>query len=518
MVESYVRQTLSNGLRVIFAPMPHLHAILMSLFVKIGPCYETEDERGLSNFVAQCIYEGSEAYPSQRELNQAAQAVAGELDQVVYQDHAIFWLRMHADFLDEGARLLAETMQRPRFDPESLERVRQIVLSDLEQYTLDNLHSLTLELMSPDLPRQMIVPGDLECVESFDETMVRAHFARFYVPGNMVLVVAGRFDAARAVEVAAKYFDAPARAGDLPTPVPPVALAPGPKWVLRPSGRPQATLLLRHRGMRFEDPRSVALSLVNPLFESGWRGAGARVFRVDAELNFTHDFSLFDIYARADDENLTRALGTIIAWIDRCTEHGIDEADLERVRTLARCRIEFTLDNPSALSAWVGARALLQPDRAEDTLEAEIARVNAVTAADMQAVMREVFAPERRYLAVLSPQMRYVRKGRVERLLRFGTRESAEIARQAADADDFAGALEAYEEAVVVQPDNAEIHFKLAHASLKAGETARAVSALQAISKLAGAGAWLQRAATEPDFAPIRDLPAVRELIRIHDE
>ncbi len=517
MVDEYPRQTLNNGLRVIYAPMPHLHSVLMSLFVKTGPRYETEDERGLSYFVAQCIYEGSEARPSQQALNQAVQEVAGELDQVVYQDHAIFWLQMHADFLAEGARLLAEVMQRPRFAQEGLERVRQIVARELEQLTLDNLHSLALELMSPDLPRRMIVPGELECVETFDEAAVREHFARFYTPGNMALVVAGRFDAQRAADAIAASFDSPPVESTPVEAPPPAALTPGPRWVLRPTGNPQASLLLRHQGMRFEDPGALPLSLVGALFESGWQGAGARLFRVDSELNFTHDFSLFDIYARTTDENLTRALGAIIAWIDRCVERGISEDDLRRVRTLARCRMEFTLDNPSALSGWVGARALLQPDY-RGSIQEEIARVSQITAGEVQAVMREVFAPERRYLAVLSPQTRYVRKRRVERLLHQGTAASAEIARQAAEDQDFAGALEAYEEAIVMEPDNAELQYGLARASLKAGETARAVSALQMMSKLEGAAAWLRRVAAEPDFAPLRDLPAYRELINTNDE
>ncbi|MCZ7542515.1 MAG: insulinase family protein [Anaerolineae bacterium] len=519
--EGYRRLALQNGLHVIFVPMPYLHSALLSLFVKTGPRYETDDERGIAYFVAQCIYEGSAAHPTQQALNQAVQGVAGELDQVVYQDHAVFWLRMHADFLEEGARLLADVMGRPRFAPEALERVRQIVLRDLEQLTLDNLHSLALELMSPDLPRQMIVPGELECVEAFDEAAVRAHFARFYAPSNMVLVVAGRFDEAEAVRAIETHFGAlqadALHTENPPTETPAATFTPGPRWVLRPTSSPQAMLLLRHWGMRFEDAGALPLSFVSALFESGWQGMGARLFRLDSELTFTHDFSLFDIYARTSDENLTRALGAIIAWLDRCIQHGINEADIARVRTLARCRMEFTQDNPAALSAWVGTRALLHPDRA-GTLQDEIARVRAITAEEVQAVMRDVFAPARRYLAVLAPQTRYVRKRRVERLLHQGAAESAAVARQAAEALDFAGALEAYEEAAVMEPDNAEIQYGLARASLKTGETARAVSALEAISKLEGASLWLRRVAAEPDFAPLRDLPAYRELIGGNDE
>ena len=135
------------------------------------------------------------------------QAAAGELDQIVYQDHALFWLRTHTDFLETGIRLLADTIQRPCFADESLERIRQIVLRELHQHSLDSLHGLSLGLMSPDLPRRMSAPGELECVEAFDIEAVRRHFAQFYVPANMTLVFAGRFDAERAAEVTADAFE-----------------------------------------------------------------------------------------------------------------------------------------------------------------------------------------------------------------------------------------------------------------------------------------------------------------------
>jgi predicted Zn-dependent peptidase len=519
MQGDYAKRRLDNGLRIIFVPMPHLHAVLMSLFVGVGPRYESEDERGLSYFVARCLYEGSEANPSRQGLTQAVQDVAGELDQTVYQDHAVFWLRVHANFLEEGIRLLADTIQRPLFAEESLNLVQQIVLRELQQHSLDNPHSLALGLMHPDLPRRMIVPGEAECVEAFGEAAARGHFERFYVPANMVLVFAGRFDQDRAAEAAAESFDRPAAGVDPAVLTPPAwgEFTPGPRWVMRPTAGAHATLLLRHWGMRYQDPGALALNLANALFDSGWRGSGERVFHVDAQLNFTHDFSLLDIHASTTDKNLTHALGAVVAWIDRCAEGGVDEAALRRVRNLARCRMEFILDSPAALSGWVGARALLHPT-SHGTLRDEIERVSRVTAEEVQAVMRQVFAPERRYLAVTAPQPRYVRKRRLERLLRHGTADSAEIARKATAALDYASALEAYEEAAVVEPDSAEIHYGLARASCMTGEATRAMATLQTLSRLDGGAGWLKRAAVEPDFDAIRDLPAFRELIATSEE
>ena len=83
---------------LVLIQMPHLHSALICTFARVGPRFERPYERGLSHFVEHTLFNGSQRYPTQRELFEAVEDIGGEFNAVSSYEHAMFWLRW-SDYL-----------------------------------------------------------------------------------------------------------------------------------------------------------------------------------------------------------------------------------------------------------------------------------------------------------------------------------------------------------------------------------------------------------------------------------
>jgi predicted Zn-dependent peptidase len=79
--------------------------------------------------------------------------------------------------------------------------------------------------------------------------------------------------------------------------------------------------------------------------------------------------------------------------------------------------MEYKLDSPEEMTSWFGLGDLLLGHERVETPEAHVDRVRDTTADQVLSVMRKVFRPDRRYLAVLGAEGQLVRKREIARLL-----------------------------------------------------------------------------------------------------
>jgi predicted Zn-dependent peptidase len=116
-------------------------------------------------------------------------------------------------------------------------------------------------------------------------------------------------------------------------------------------------------------------------------------------------------------ENLAQALNAVLEEIYCVLSQGLDEETLDRIKERVRCWMEYKLDSPEEMANWFGLSDLLLGYERVETPEAHVERVRSTTADEVLDVMREIFVPDRRYLAVLGREGQLVRKREIGRLL-----------------------------------------------------------------------------------------------------
>lgn len=268
------------------------------------------------------------------------------------------------------------------------------------------------------------VIGDIENIESFTRDDLLAHFQRWYVPGNMVLCLAGKFDLAEVERLSGELFGGLDGTRDLyevtlPRP------EPGPRWQSQPWGGPQTSFILSHLGVSYLDKLKTPLRIASVLMGGGPRSVLFEAIRerlgltydISADLMMVSDFGTLDVYCSVLHENLTRALKEVLKEFYRVLDQGIKEETLDRIKERMRCWMEYKLDSPEEMASWFGLGDLLLGYERVETPETHVEQVQNTSADEVLDAMRMVLEPDRRYLAILGAEGQLVRKREITRVL-----------------------------------------------------------------------------------------------------
>src|SRR4030067_744329 len=75
---TYSKEVLTNGLRVIYIEMPHIHSVVMAAYIGVGSRYEDEKKLGISHFLEHMLFRGTKQFKNSFELLQAIDNIGGD--------------------------------------------------------------------------------------------------------------------------------------------------------------------------------------------------------------------------------------------------------------------------------------------------------------------------------------------------------------------------------------------------------------------------------------------------------
>ena len=81
---------LSNGLRVVVVPLPHLQRAHVGLYVRVGSRFESEATNGISHFLEHMLYRGTPRLTTAHEVNHAFESLGGYLFASTQADFGVF--------------------------------------------------------------------------------------------------------------------------------------------------------------------------------------------------------------------------------------------------------------------------------------------------------------------------------------------------------------------------------------------------------------------------------------------
>jgi predicted Zn-dependent peptidase len=182
--------------------------VAVGIWVRRGSRHEEPAEGGISHFIEHMVFKGT-ARRSQQEIAQEMDAIGGQTDAFTTKEYASF----HAKVLDEHLPLvmdlLADIVLHPRFDPEELERERNVIVEEIKMVedTYDDLaHEMFIESFWPNHPLGRPILGTQETVASFDRGDLIRFFRAFYTPKNLIVAAAGHLEHDRLVDLVQAHF------------------------------------------------------------------------------------------------------------------------------------------------------------------------------------------------------------------------------------------------------------------------------------------------------------------------
>lgn len=403
--------TLENGLRVLTVTMPHVQSVSLGFFMGVGSRYESEPLSGASHFIEHMLFKGTRRWPTARDVAEAIEGRGGMFNASTGLEMTLYWAKVAAGDVPQAMDVLSDMLLQPTFDPIELEKERDVIVEEIN-YALDAPDSLAQILVTqmqwPDHPLGRDIAGTRETVAGISRDALLAYLADHYVPGVTILGMAGQIRHAEAVALAERYLGEWALQPVGPwEPAPADGAGPNLHVEFRPTE--QAHMAFSFGGISRGDPRRYVVRLLNVILGEGMR---SRLFQevrerlglaysVDSWVSGMHDTGNLGIYAGVGVNRVPETIRAILGQVDLLRREPVPEDELERAKQFVRGRLLLSLEDSFAVSSWYARQELLGPDVLEP--EESLARLEAVQAADVQALAAEIFRQSHLNLAIVGP-------------------------------------------------------------------------------------------------------------------
>lgn len=412
-------KTLANGMKVIVKVDRRAPVVVSQVWYRAGSVDETTGTTGVAHALEHMMFKGTRKVPG-AEFSRLIAAAGGRENAFTDSDHTAYFQTLPADRIALSFRLESDRMANLNLASADFAREIQVVMEERRMRTEDNpqakLYEALMATAYEAYPYHHPVIGWMADLKHMTVADVRHWYRSWYAPNNATLVVVGDVDPKKIFALAKRYYGAvPARA--LPVrkaQAEPVQLGVKEVNVKAPAKLPQ--LILAWKAPRLADPVKdvdpYALEILSGILDGNdsARLPKALVKEKQVAVDVGADYDpvsrgpdLFMVEATpAEGKSVAEVEDALKTEIKRIQDQGVDEKELARVKAQVVAAHVFQQDSlfyqAMLIGTWETAGLRWQD------LDQRIAKLKAVTAAQVQAVAKKYFVDDHMTVGTLDPQ------------------------------------------------------------------------------------------------------------------
>ncbi|MEX2374652.1 MAG: pitrilysin family protein [Dehalococcoidia bacterium] len=378
----YERSVLPNGLRVLTSTMPHTRSVSVGIFVGAGSRYEDEANAGASHYLEHVLFKGTERRPQPEMISGAIESVGGILNASTDREATIYYCKVARDHFRMALDVLTDMALHPLFAPEEIERERGVIIEELNMTydQPDALADLLIdETLWPGHPMGRDIGGTKESVSGITRQALMDYYARQYVPGNVVVSVAGNVSHEEVVALVDEAMGA--WAGGEPIGWRPVDDVPqGVQVSLGKKKTDQAHLCLALHGVSNSHTDRYSVDMLNTILGEGMtsrlfmevRERRGLAYEIHSSAMHYRDTGALVVYCGAELTKVDGAVQAVLQEFQRL-RGDVPEEELHRAISFAVGRLDLRLEDTRAVMGWLGGQELLRESvRTPDEVVADL--------------------------------------------------------------------------------------------------------------------------------------------------
>jgi predicted Zn-dependent peptidase len=400
---------LSNGLTILTEYMPGLRSVTVGIWVRRGSRHEAAELNGICHFIEHAVFKGTKTRTA-LDIAIESDRLGGHFDAFTTHEVTGFTMKVADTALPQAFDLLADMVARPRFDEEDLQREQKVIIEEMKMVE-DTPDEFLGELFNAayfaNHPLGLPIEGTAATVSTFNRARTAEYHAREYAPRNLVIVAAGNVEHERLVALAAQAFDESVAVNDeagiadsRPAPAAPILIE-------KKQELEQAHLIIASPWPDARSDERYAASLLASVIGGGtssrlWqsiREERGLAYAVGAGASAYTDAGVFNIYAGTSPEQLDEVIDLSLAELRRVVRESVGEEELQLAKDQAVSSILLGLESSSMRAGALARQEIVHGRRISP--DEIIARLEAVTPADMQRVARASFTSDALALAAL---------------------------------------------------------------------------------------------------------------------
>jgi predicted Zn-dependent peptidase len=188
--------SLSNGVRLLAIPMPHVRSVSVGVFLRVGSRDETAGTNGIGHVLEHMAFKGT-ATRSVQAINLDAERLGADVNAFTGKDMTGYFMTGLGRHARELLRMTADIVLNSTFPEAELQRELDVIRQEAIEYEEDPQESssdLLDRALWGDDPMGRPVIGTVGNIEGFTRDDLVRHVRSHHVAPNTVVVAAGNFD------------------------------------------------------------------------------------------------------------------------------------------------------------------------------------------------------------------------------------------------------------------------------------------------------------------------------------
>ena len=407
----FQRDTLSNGLRVLTAPLDHAQSVACYIMLAAGSRYEEASNRGIAHFAEHMFFKGTEKRPTARDLSMEVDKIGGEFNAFTSKEYTGYYIRCAGEQRDTALDVLVYMLRHSKFDSGELEREKGVIIEEMNMYfdtPRDYVSSVYEELVFGSNPLGWETLGTRETVSAATRETFMDYLGQWYSPPRIVVGVAGMIGEGLLPKLEELLGDMPGNGSDRPAPAQ-VERTPGPLVRVLRKDSDQANVCVGVPSYPIDHPDRYALTLLGTVLGTGMssrlflevRERRGLAYYVFAYNNSYTDAGTLVAQGGVDLKRAEEAVDVIAAEFRKLADEPVPEEELEKARALAKGRFVLQTESPNGLVLFGLRREVLEGAALEP--EELLAALDAVTAEDIQRVAQDIIGGSGLRMALIGP-------------------------------------------------------------------------------------------------------------------
>ena len=408
-MKKYNTYTLDNGLRVIHLPSAS-QVVWCGYDLAVGSRDEMPGEEGLAHFCEHMTFKGTEQRSALQVIN-ALERVGGELNAFTNKEDTVFYAAVTKEHFSKAVELLTDIVFHSQYPQQEIDKEVEVICDEIESYNdspaeliYDEFENLLFQGHS--LGHNIL--GQADQLRTYTTADALRFVRRHYRPDNAVFFVYGDVDFKRLIKnlqftvYGLQFTDDMLASPSSFLPKVYSSVNCKPSTVNKEIGTHQAHVMLGTRAYRFDDPQRMTLYLLNNIL--GGPGMNARlnlslrerhglVYTVESSMAAYSDTGVWSVYFGCDHHDIHRCLKLVRKELDQMMLRQLSASQLMAAKRQLKGQLAIACDNREQFALDFG-RNFLHHGRERD-LDVLFARLDAVTAEDIQQVAVELFPAEK---------------------------------------------------------------------------------------------------------------------------
>lgn len=408
----YEHYTLANKANVYLIPQENASSTTTLIMYPVGSRYEPEKLSGVSHYIEHMMFKGTKQRKTSQILTREIDRLGANYNAFTSKEYTGYYIKAGAEYTELSLDILSDMLFNSVFDAKEMEREKGPVCEELRMYAdnpIMNIDNIFEELFYDGSPLGRDIGGTPKHVMSYKRPDVLKFRDRFYGPNNMHIFLAGNINE-NVRSWIQSHYGKKKNTGNPARTFKPATFGAGAKAKrIRVDQKDvdQAQLMLGFPAFKYGDKRNVALGVMNTVLGGSMssrlfteiRERRGLAYSVRSGGDVYRDAGYSYVRAGVEPKNINKTIAVVQKELEKMVKKGVSKRELADAKTHIRGSMQLSLEDSSVVANYYAKQALFA--KKIETPEQRLAKVEKVTAEQVQAVAKQVFKWNKVRIAII---------------------------------------------------------------------------------------------------------------------